>query len=53
MELVITLGLGGWAILIVGSLIFGGIAQFVGETRDRLRVAGRRDRRGHRRARRQ
>ena len=33
MELVITLGLGGWAILIVGSLIFGGIAQFVGETR--------------------
>jgi uncharacterized membrane protein YeaQ/YmgE (transglycosylase-associated protein family) len=33
MELVITLGLGGWAILIVGSLIFGGIAQVVGETR--------------------
>lgn len=33
MELVITLGLGGWLILIVGSLIFGGIAQLVGETR--------------------
>ena len=33
MELVITLGLGGWVILIVGSLIFGGIAQLVGETR--------------------
>ena len=33
MELVITLGLAGWAILIVGSLIFGVIAQFVGETR--------------------
>ncbi len=33
MELIITLGLGGWAILIVGSLIFGGLAQFVGETR--------------------
>ena len=33
MELIITLGLGGWAILIVGALIFGVIAQFVGETR--------------------
>src|SRR6186713_2251723 len=33
MDLVITLGLGGWAILIVGSLIFGGVAQFIGETR--------------------
>jgi uncharacterized membrane protein YeaQ/YmgE (transglycosylase-associated protein family) len=33
MELVITLGLVGWAILIVGSLVFGGIAQVVGETR--------------------
>jgi len=33
MELAITFGLGGWAILIVGSLIFGGIAQVVGETR--------------------
>ena len=34
MELTITLGLGGWAILIAGSLVFGGIAQLVGETRD-------------------
>ena len=33
MDFTITLGLGGWAILIVGSLIFGGVAQFVGETR--------------------
>jgi uncharacterized membrane protein YeaQ/YmgE (transglycosylase-associated protein family) len=33
MELAITLGFGGWAILIVGSLIFGVVAQFVGETR--------------------
>jgi len=34
MEFTITLGLGGWAILIVGSLIFGVSAQLVGETRD-------------------
>ena len=34
MELSITLGVVGWAILIVGSLVFGVIAQFVGETRD-------------------
>ena len=33
MELGITLGILGWAILIVGSLVFGAIAQFVGETR--------------------
>jgi hypothetical protein len=33
MELTITLGLGGWAILVAGSLIFGGIAQLIGETR--------------------
>ena len=33
MELIIALGLGGWAILIVGSLIFGGAAQIIGETR--------------------
>ena len=33
MELSISLGLGGLAILVVGSLIFGGIAQVVGETR--------------------
>lgn len=33
MELIVTLGLGGWAILIVGSLVFGAIAQLVGDTR--------------------
>ena len=33
MELVITLGMVGWAILVVGALAFGVIAQFVGETR--------------------
>jgi uncharacterized membrane protein YeaQ/YmgE (transglycosylase-associated protein family) len=33
MEFIITLGLGGWAILIVGSFVFGGVAQLIGETR--------------------
>ena len=33
MELSIALGLGGWALLIVGAIVFGAIAQFVGETR--------------------
>jgi uncharacterized membrane protein YeaQ/YmgE (transglycosylase-associated protein family) len=33
MEFVVTLGLGGWALLIVGALVFGVIAQFIGETR--------------------
>ena len=33
MELVITLGVVGWAILIVGALAFGVIAQLIGETR--------------------
>ena len=33
MELIITMGLVGWAILIVGSLVFGVVAQFIGETR--------------------
>ena len=33
MELAITLGLGGWILLIVASVVFGAIAQFVGETR--------------------
>jgi uncharacterized membrane protein YeaQ/YmgE (transglycosylase-associated protein family) len=32
-EFNIALGLGGWAILIIGSVLFGLIAQFVGETR--------------------
>ena len=33
MELAIELGLGGGIVLIVGALIFGVVAQFVGETR--------------------
>jgi uncharacterized membrane protein YeaQ/YmgE (transglycosylase-associated protein family) len=33
MEFAIGLGLGGWIVLIVGALLFGAIAQFVGETR--------------------
>jgi uncharacterized membrane protein YeaQ/YmgE (transglycosylase-associated protein family) len=33
MEFVITLGVGGWALLIVGALAFGVVAQFVGETK--------------------
>jgi uncharacterized membrane protein YeaQ/YmgE (transglycosylase-associated protein family) len=32
-ELTIALGLGGWILLIVGALVFGVVAQFVGETR--------------------
>ena len=31
MELAITIGIVGWIVLIVGSLLFGMIAQFVGE----------------------
>jgi uncharacterized membrane protein YeaQ/YmgE (transglycosylase-associated protein family) len=33
MEFAITLGVGGWLVLIAGALIFGGIAQLVGQTR--------------------
>ena len=33
MEFAISLGLGGWILLIVGALLFGVVAQFVGETR--------------------
>lgn len=33
MELVITLGIGGWALLIVGALVFGVVAQVIGETK--------------------
>jgi uncharacterized membrane protein YeaQ/YmgE (transglycosylase-associated protein family) len=36
MELTINLGLGGWILLIVGALIFGVVAQFIGETRTGL-----------------
>jgi uncharacterized membrane protein YeaQ/YmgE (transglycosylase-associated protein family) len=32
-ELAITLGLGGWILLIVGAVVFGGLAQFIGEAR--------------------
>ena len=31
MEFVITLGVGGWVLLIAGALVFGLVAQFVGE----------------------
>ena len=33
MELTFTLGLGGWILLIVASLIFGGVAQMIGDVR--------------------
>jgi uncharacterized membrane protein YeaQ/YmgE (transglycosylase-associated protein family) len=33
MEFAISLGLGGWIVLIVGALVFGAVAQFIGETR--------------------
>jgi uncharacterized membrane protein YeaQ/YmgE (transglycosylase-associated protein family) len=33
MELAITLGLGGWLVIIAGALLFGVVAQFIGEAR--------------------
>lgn len=33
MELAITLGVGGWLVLLAGALLFGIIAQFIGEAR--------------------
>lgn len=33
MELTLTIGLGGWIILIAGALLFGVVAQLIGETR--------------------
>lgn len=33
MEFAIALGFGGWILLIVGAIVFGGVAQFIGETR--------------------
>jgi len=36
MEFAITLGIVGWIVLVVGALLFGAIAQFVGETRTGL-----------------
>jgi uncharacterized membrane protein YeaQ/YmgE (transglycosylase-associated protein family) len=33
MDLAITLGLGGWLVLLAGALLFGVIAQFIGDVR--------------------
>ena len=33
MEFALSIGLGGWILLIIGSLVFGAVAQFIGETR--------------------
>jgi uncharacterized membrane protein YeaQ/YmgE (transglycosylase-associated protein family) len=33
MELAISLGFGGWIVVIAGALLFGVIAQFIGEAR--------------------
>lgn len=33
MEFALDMGFGAWTVLIVAAVIFGGIAQFVGETR--------------------
>jgi uncharacterized membrane protein YeaQ/YmgE (transglycosylase-associated protein family) len=33
MELAITLGVGGWLVLFAGALLFGVVAQFIGEAR--------------------
>ena len=33
MEFAISLGIGGWFAVIVGALVFGVVAQFIGETR--------------------
>jgi uncharacterized membrane protein YeaQ/YmgE (transglycosylase-associated protein family) len=33
MEIAISLGLGGWTVLVVGALVFGVVAQVIGETR--------------------
>ena len=33
MEFAIALGFGGWVLLIVGAIVFGGVAQVIGETR--------------------
>lgn len=33
MELAINLGVGGWLVLLAGALLFGVVAQFIGETR--------------------
>ena len=33
MEFAIALGFGGWILLSVGAIVFGGVAQLIGETR--------------------
>lgn len=33
MELAISLGMGGWLVLLAGALLFGVVAQFIGEAR--------------------
>jgi len=33
MELAISLGIGGWLVLLAGALLFGVVAQLIGETR--------------------
>lgn len=33
MEFAITLGVGGWLVLLAGALLFGVVAQFIGEAR--------------------
>jgi uncharacterized membrane protein YeaQ/YmgE (transglycosylase-associated protein family) len=33
MEFAIALGFGGWILLIVGAIVFGGVAQLIGKTR--------------------
>jgi hypothetical protein len=32
-EFTVALGLGGWVLLMAGALVFGVVAQYVGETR--------------------
>jgi uncharacterized membrane protein YeaQ/YmgE (transglycosylase-associated protein family) len=36
MEFAIALGFGGWILLIVGALVFGGVAQLIGQARTGL-----------------
>jgi uncharacterized membrane protein YeaQ/YmgE (transglycosylase-associated protein family) len=33
MEFAVSLGFGGWLVLVVGALVFGGLAQFIGQPR--------------------
>ena len=46
MEFVITLGVGGWVLLIAGALIFGLVAQFVGRRTRAMNGSLTRSRRG-------